>query len=152
MNKTKAQMIAELTCQRFFATKGFKVLPPKFWSDQRFSRHYKLQIIKANGLLKIYSFDAIMNALKSKEGKNAYSLNAKWVDSIIATEEQKIKNLQRKVDEHAIKPQENCSKIDELLQTMPIRPSFSPSKSILETLENNKNTENQYKMPFEPPY
>lgn len=93
-----AQKLAELICRRYFGKDGID-LPTKFWHDIRYAKHYKLQIIKANALLKIYKFEAILAALNSKEGKNIWSLTASWLEPIIAVKEQEMKILERKKQE-----------------------------------------------------
>ena len=131
-NKKPAQIICEIVCKRFFQTQGFKELPPKFWNDIRFARHYRLQIIKANGLLKIYRPQAIINALKSKQGSTIYSLTAKWFDPLIAVEQAKIEKLEKQLEKAIEKPAAESSV---LVENNEPRPSFQTGKSLLEELE-----------------
>lgn len=130
-----AQLIAEIVCKRFFLTQGFKELPPKFWNDIRFARNYRLQIIKANSLLKIYRPQAIINALKSKQGSSIYSLTAKWLDSLIAVEQAKIEKLEKQLEKAVEKPTVESSKGDVPFEPQTPRPSFQTGKSLLEELE-----------------
>jgi len=90
-----AQRIVELICERFFGKDGIS-LPKKFWNDRRFSREYRLQLIKVHALLKVYSPEAIIAALTSPKGKRIWSLGAKWLDSLISVEERKLKLLNEK--------------------------------------------------------
>ena len=81
------QKLAEFVVERKY--KNIK-LPEKFWSDERYKRDFALQLRFANQLLKLYPFQAILNALNSKGGQNTYSLGAKWLDPICKQEEEKI--------------------------------------------------------------
>lgn len=65
-------------------------LPPHFWNDDKWARPFKTQLRFAIQLLKLYSFEAIQLALSSKQGKNIYSLGAKWLDPLIKQEEHKL--------------------------------------------------------------
>lgn len=96
---TPAQKIVELICERFYGKDNIS-LPKAFWNDPRYARNYRLQLIKANALLKMYSAEAILAALLSSKGKSIYSLTAKWLDPLIATEEKKIQLNQEKKREY----------------------------------------------------
>ena len=137
MPKTKKQTdgakIAELVCRRWFLTKGFANLPDKFWNDKRFTRDYKLQIIKANQLLKLYSAEAILNVLNSKQFSNVYSLTAKWIDGPISIEEERLKRLKVKLEEKLLGQKQESEVV--LPPNDTIRPSFSPKESIFDKLD-----------------
>ncbi len=109
---TAASFIAELTCERGFKKRGMS-LPSNFWSDERFRRDYLMQLRFANSLLKIYSAEAIINALNSTQGKNIYSLGAKWLDPLIAVEEVLIKK--RSISQEKFEAELQCEYIDETL-------------------------------------
>jgi hypothetical protein len=94
-----AQRIVDIICQRF-AQKLGTTLPPKYWKDDRFARHYALQIITANALLKTYSVEAIVAALNCPQGDRIWSLKAAWLDPIIAIEQKKIDVLNQKKEEY----------------------------------------------------
>ncbi len=128
-----AQAIAELTCKRFFRTKGYNNLPAKFWSDNRFARDFKLQMIQAYALLKIYDGRAILNALNSKEGLTTYSLRAKWLDPIIAREEDKLKIAERQLEEYIEKKEQKEEIPAVALQKN--REAFQPKQSTLDKLD-----------------
>lgn len=130
-----AQLIAEIVCKRFFFTQGFKELPPKFWNDIRFARNYRLQIIKANSLLKIYKPQAIINALKSKQGSTIYSLTAKWLDPLIAVEQAKIEKLEKQLENAINSPQNPPPNSSLLIENDVPRPAFKTGTSLLEELE-----------------
>ena len=91
---TAAQYIAELMCERQARRKKLD-LPQKFWQIDHWKKPYKIQLIAAQGLLKIYDAKAILNALKAKDGSNIYSLHAPHIDDIIKREQA---SLDRKPD------------------------------------------------------
>lgn len=123
MSKSKkinyAHDIAVIVCTRYFASIGFKELPPKFWCDPRFSRDYRLQIMKAHALLKQYSGPAIIAALNSKQCNKVYSLGAKWLDPICAQEQRKLESEQRKIQE-AIDKYLEWEKAQEEMKAIPV--------------------------------
>ena len=125
-----AHQIAEIICPRLFKTKGFKELPPKFWNDPRFSREYRLQLIKANALLKTFSLEAIISALtKTKIGVKIYSLGAKWLDPIIAQEEEKIKQFNLKLEKSS------KTQVEPIIEENVPRPTLKTGKSIFDKLD-----------------
>ena len=83
---TAAQYIAELMCEKQARRKKLD-LPQKFWQIDYWKKPYKIQLIAAQGLLKIYDVKAILNALKAKDGSNIYSLHAPHLDDIIKREQ-----------------------------------------------------------------
>ena len=91
---TAEQYIAELMCERQARRKKLD-LPQKFWQIDHWKKPYKIQLIAAQGLLKIYDAKAILNALKAKDGSNIYSLHAPHIDDIIKREQA---SLDRKPD------------------------------------------------------
>lgn len=109
-----AQLLAEIACERMSKKDG-KDLPFQFWNTGRWLRDYKLQLRFAHQLLKIYSFEAIRKALDTYQGKRIYSLSAKWLDPIIAGEQEK---LDRRGEAKEIqKREETFEKIQENLPT-----------------------------------
>lgn len=133
--KNKAHSIAELICRRYFKTKGFADLPTKFWNDQRFARDYRLQIIKANALIKLYSPEAIINALKSKQGLTIYSLTAPWLDAIIAVEQAKLDKLARQLENAANAAIDYPITPDQEIKPEQPRPTFNTKESLLDKLD-----------------
>lgn len=125
MSKSKkinyAHDIAVIVCIRYFASIGFKELPPRFWCDPRFSRDYRLQIMKANALLKQYSGPAIIAALNSKQCNKIYSLGAKWLDPVCAQEQRKLESEERKMQE-AIDKYLEWEKSQETIKAIPVTP------------------------------
>jgi hypothetical protein len=124
-----AKQIAELICKRYFRAKGFNDLPFQFWNDRRFARDYRLQIIQAYALLKMYEGQAILNALNSKEGLNTYSLRARWLDPLFERESAKLKKVEEKMMEYVEKVEENA------VELPTARPSFQPKQSTLDKLD-----------------
>jgi hypothetical protein len=121
---TAAQYLAEMMCERQ-AKKEKKDLCKQFWNTDYWIRPFKTQLRFANQLLKIYSCEAITNALKSNQGKNIYSLNAKWLDPLIREE-------QRKIDSRI----PEVKKVEETpIITNVSRPVFKPKKTILDELD-----------------
>lgn len=73
---TAAQFLAETMCERI-AKKNNKVLKYKFWTEPEYKKIFQRQIVAANQLLKEIDVKDIMNFLRSKNGKNIYSLGLK---------------------------------------------------------------------------
>lgn len=113
---TAAQYITELICENM-ARKNQQVLPYKFWNEYAWKGTFKRQLLLANGLLKIYSAAAIVQALRSKEGMKIYSLAAPWLDQII----EKFEKVEKKPVEAPI-----------VSKTEGVRPSMPKKGSIWE--------------------
>lgn len=127
-----ANQIAQLICPRLLKQKGFTSLPEKFWADKRFAREYKLELIKSRSLLKMYSPQAIINALKSKEGLRIWSLTAPWLDGIIAAEEKRLQILAEKISEAT---HTSTMQVKPDLSDDGPRPAFNPKKSVFDKLD-----------------
>lgn len=107
-------------------------LPQKFWNTSRWKRTYLLQVTHANNLLKLYSIDAIIAALRTKEGKKVRSFGAKWLDPIVQDEQERIDRQKALAPEaHEIQMQKPLPDIVE-----PPRPLFVPKKSLLSKLRD----------------
>lgn len=122
-----AQFLAEKMCERRAAKEGIK-LPQRFWILPRWKREYAVQIIHANSLLKIYSIQAILDAIEKQ--KNTYSLGAKWLDPYIQEAEMKI----------AVRRQETGDKKEEVKREEPAekveaRKSFTTKGSLRSKLD-----------------
>lgn len=76
-----AQYLAEGMCRRL-ARKEKRELPLRFWDGADWKKFFLMQLRIANGLLKVHSVDAILFGLRHPKGKNAYSLNAKWLPEL----------------------------------------------------------------------
>lgn len=89
---TEQAALAEIVLER--QNKNIK-LPKHFWNDERWARNFKTQLRFAIQLLRIYCYEAIESALESKQGKNIYSLSAKWLDPLIKQEQSKIDTINK---------------------------------------------------------
>lgn len=79
---TAAQYITEFICEHK-ARKDGKDLPLHFWQIPVWAKFFKMQILAANGLLKIYEAEAIVLALKMPQARGIFSLRAPHLDQII---------------------------------------------------------------------
>ena len=118
---TPAQFLAEKICERL-ARKDKIALSDQFWNQARWRRTFLYQVQIANGLLKIYSWQAVLRALNKNPG--IYSLNAKFLDPLIKTEEESLQREERARQEHK---QEEIKTAD---PTSKPRPSFTENTSI----------------------
>lgn len=122
---TSAQYLAEIMCERL-AKKEKKELCLQFWNTDYWILPFKNQLRFANQLLKIYSCEAIINALNTFQGKRIYSLTAKWLDPIIKDEQLKIDN----------KPKTKTEATYEIKEEFSItRTPFKKGKSELDKLD-----------------
>lgn len=91
---TSAQLLAEKMVERKFSLRN-KKLPKQFWNDLKYRKDFLTQKRFADGLLKLYTFEAINSAINSKEASRTYSLGAKWLDPIIMREQNRIESENR---------------------------------------------------------
>lgn len=98
---TAAQYIVETICEKRASIQK-KHLGQHFWKDKEWAVFYKQQILAANGLLKIYSVQAILNALKNRAAYRIYSLRAPHLDGIIEQEEKKIRLIKEQTVKQSI--------------------------------------------------
>lgn len=110
---TPAQYIVELICEKKAALNGGD-LPVQFWKIPKWASFYRQQIVSANGLLRIYSPTAIINALKSNGAYGIFSLRAPHLDMMIKAEQSKVDIL-----ENRVKNSEDTVRVD---TTIPPRP------------------------------
>lgn len=94
---TCQQYLAELMCSRQAARNGEKIYPG-FWNSERWRKTYKLQIIKANALLRVFSDRAIVAALNTKRGEVIWSLYWKDFAELIIIEEDRIARAEEKIE------------------------------------------------------
>lgn len=80
---TNAQYLAEIVTARY-VYKHLNCVPDKFWQETEWKKHYKTQIIAANGLLKIYSIESILDVINSNKYSWSYSLNIKSIKDELA--------------------------------------------------------------------
>jgi hypothetical protein len=89
---TAAQLIAEILITRQEQKKK-NIVPHKFWNLPKYKKRYIFTIIQANGLLKLYSGDAIIAALMSKDGSWIAWANNGSLPPLIVREEARIKKM-----------------------------------------------------------
>jgi hypothetical protein len=86
---SSAQYITELICENK-AKKEKTDLHYRFWVSKKWERYYKDQIASAHRLLKKYSVNSVIAALRSEEGQKVYSLRAPFLVPIIEEKEQEL--------------------------------------------------------------
>lgn len=90
---TEAQWLAECMCERKAIANNVQ-LPTQFWSkDPVWKKEWLKQCIMANRLLKKYSLQAILAALKNEKSSRTYSLGSKFLKPLIEIEQNKLDNL-----------------------------------------------------------
>jgi hypothetical protein len=119
-----AQYVAEEMCKRRARTRG-QSLGPRFWTTPGWSREFHLQAQLANNLAKVYSFDALLAALRDPRGQRLYSLKAHSLNGLL-------KEAQHKVDVEAARPKDTVAAPVE----KPARPAapYQAQKTLWETL------------------
>jgi hypothetical protein len=106
---TSAQLLAEKMVERKFSLRNQK-LPKHFWNDLKYRKDFLAQKRFADQLLKLYCFEAINNAIMSKDAARTYSLAAKWLDPIIMREQHKIDlDIKAKASKMSDKPKEEIN-------------------------------------------
>lgn len=125
-NVGPAAYLAELICERI-AAKNKKALPYKFWKIDEWKRVYASQIQAAHSLMKLYSVEAIIAALKIK--KSVYSLRVAWMDQYYQAE-------QVRIDKAVIQTQTNLQNkpIVQEKQVEGVRPTFCTKTNKLKDL------------------
>lgn len=94
---TAAQLLAEMMVLRRAAKQKVKLVG-HFWQAQPWKKYYGEQIIAANAILKIFDIQAVLNALKRREGNWQYSLRTKGLTDIIQEESTKLVALQASLE------------------------------------------------------
>lgn len=94
---TCQQYLAELMCIRQ-AKKNGERLGPGFWNTDRWRKTYKLQIIKANALLRVFSERALVASLHTKKGELIWSLHWRDLAELVIIEENRIAQTEEKLD------------------------------------------------------
>lgn len=125
---TAAQIMAEIMCENL-ARKEHVALPFKFWNTPKWEKHYKTQLFAANGLLKLYSAEAILCGLRDKRASNIYSLNAPFVLDELFTNEQK------RIDREAIMLANTPAPEEKVVTLEKPRQTFIRKQSILSKLK-----------------
>lgn len=94
---TAAQKMAEIMCENL-ARKEHLALPLKFWNTPKWEKHFKLQLMNANSLLKLYSAEVIFRSLRDYKASNIYSLNAPFLDDILKREKVKLEKEIKEIE------------------------------------------------------
>lgn len=105
-------------------------LPHKFWNTDEWKKEYKLQMIAANSLLKIFTATEILEGLRSKEGNWIYSLQNRTLIDII--------NRQKVIEDKNQKTREEMKNIDlniDYSNETVVKPIQQKKKNTLDTLE-----------------
>lgn len=97
---TPAAYIAETMVSRIARKEqAGRDLPGNFHSVDKWERFFKVQLRHAASLLKLYSYEALIKALRTYKGKTVYSLGAKFLDPLIKDEQEKINRVEEKKKE-----------------------------------------------------
>lgn len=84
-----SQKITEMICEAK-AKRAGRALPEKFWELDEWNKYFRQQIPAAASLLKTYSFQAIVNALKNPAASKIFSLRSKMLTPFIDAEQRKL--------------------------------------------------------------
>ena len=85
-----SQYITELVCEKKARTES-KDLPAKFWEIKDWKKYFQYQITLANRLLKEFSEESIISALKDDRCWKTYSLRSPFLRGIIQEKEDALK-------------------------------------------------------------
>jgi len=122
---TPAQFLAEVMCERT-AKENLEELPIKFWNKPRWKKEFFKQLNLANIILKDHDAAIVSKALRSKEGKNIFSLGAPWLKKLIILEEKNFKEIS------------SLTESKEAVE-LPIRKTFQQSKSLIKRIKELDN-------------
>lgn len=103
MSAAMAQQIAKIMVEREIKKQKVSV-PPDYWNYEPWKKKFKLQVIAAHSLFKLYEPEAILNALKRKECSWQYSLRVKGMNDIFKEEQAKLEKLKKKIADSVLKP------------------------------------------------
>lgn len=84
------QYITEFVCEKK-AQADRKELPIKFWEIDEWKKYFQYQITLANKLLKDFSEEAVIAALKDNRSWKTYSLRSPFLQGIIKEKQASIK-------------------------------------------------------------
>ena len=83
---TEAQYLVDIAMERI-AKREKDILPKRYWSLDKWKKHFRRQIVAANALLKLHTCKQVVGALNTPRGKNIYSLGLKKpISEIIQTQ------------------------------------------------------------------
>lgn len=126
-----AQYLAEVMVERQARKQG-KELPIKFWDVKPWKGLFRHQLTLANALLKDFSPAAVSRALRSREGRAAFSLKAPWLRAIIERSEKEVIREKEAIVPPLPLPE---SSVDSEIIS---RPTFVSRPSLLTTLERSE--------------
>ena len=87
------QYIAEMMCVREAESANEGMPAHKLWNTTKWKNKYRSQVTKAYQLLQKYNEIAIINALKTPEGKKIYSLRNARLKTILNREQKKLDKI-----------------------------------------------------------
>lgn len=125
---TEHHYLVELVMQREVQKRG-ETLPVKFWNLDLYKKKYKLQVIAARSLLKIFSISQILDGLRCKDGNWIYSLQYRNLIDIINTE------IKRKEKIIPVVPKIVIEVPIEKTETL-AKPRTKPKENIMDKLDN----------------
>lgn len=125
-----AKYIAELMCVREAKGKG-KELFFGFWNLDEWKRTYQTHIMSANMILKVYSAEAVVSALR--QTPRVFSLRAKWFHDVIKKKQIEIDRKKALREEN--KPLEQDVEKKQIVIEKP-RESFKTGKSAIDKLKD----------------
>jgi hypothetical protein len=88
----QAAFLSDLLFRRKYLKNNIK-LASKYWNDLRYKKDFQFYIIKANSMLKLYSFKVLYNVLISKKGQSVWSFNCPWMMPEFEKEKVRLENL-----------------------------------------------------------
>lgn len=127
---TEHHYLVELVMQREAKKRG-DTLPSKFWNLDLYKKKYKLQVIAARSLLKIFSIEQILDGLRCKDGNWIYSLQYRNLIDIISTEIKKKEKNSKIIPQVKIPIEVQVEKSETL-----VRPRTQPKENIMDKLDN----------------
>lgn len=84
-----AQYLTENLCDRNARRNGL-VLPQRFWETPEWKPLFHRQLQYAHSLLKEYTLEAIITALRTPRGKTVTTLSAAWFRPLIHAEQERL--------------------------------------------------------------
>lgn len=91
------QYITEFVCEKK-AQADRKELPIKFWEIDEWKKYFRYQITIANQLLKDFSEEAVMAALRDNRCWKTYSLRSPFLQGIIKEKQASVKERPTDID------------------------------------------------------
>lgn len=110
------------------AKKRGENLPSKFWSDTGWKLAYQKHILAANNLLKVYEFEAIINALKSRSYQWVTYLLTKQLAEQIAIEQETINKYNAKMNALVQKEKEKSEETNTNIEEAVVAKPFANNK------------------------